>query len=189
MRVITGTARGRKLKTLENKNLDTGEYDVRPTSDGVKEAIFSAVQFDIEDETVIDLFAGSGQLGIEALSRGALKAVFTDNNPAAIAVIKDNLAATGFTEQAEIRNSPCSAYLKSTAESFGIAFADPPYGRGHIEKILPVVMPKMNGHGIIVCEHEKELSLPEYGGWAMKLYRHGKTSVTIYRKEAQTEQD
>ena len=81
MRVITGTARGRKLKTLEGTEI------VRPTAEMVKEAMFSIVQFDIEDAVVLDLFAGSGQLGIEALSRGARKAYFVDSNPQSIPFI------------------------------------------------------------------------------------------------------
>lgn len=89
MRVITGTARGRKLVTVE------GTEVVRPTTDGVKEAIFSAIQFEIEGRTVLDLFAGSGQLGIEALSRGAKEAYFIDSAAVSIKAVRENLKSTG----------------------------------------------------------------------------------------------
>lgn len=90
MRVITGTARGHRLKTPEN-------YDIRPTTDNVKESVFNIIQFDIEGRRVLDLFAGTGQLGIECLSRGAAEAVFIDENMAAVKIVKENLKTCGFT--------------------------------------------------------------------------------------------
>ena len=88
MRIISGTARGRRLKTLEG-------MDVRPTTEKVKEAIFSSIQFDLPQATVLDLFAGSGQLGLEALSRGAKRAYLIDHSPKALSVIRENVAAAG----------------------------------------------------------------------------------------------
>ena len=102
MRVITGTARGRKLIAPEG-------IDVRPTKDSVKEAIFSAIQFEIEGSTVLDLFAGSGQLGIEAVSRGAKKAYLVDSSQNSIKFIKQNVSHVGFDSQCEIVNMPNSA--------------------------------------------------------------------------------
>ena len=90
MRVITGTARGRKLKTPEN-------FDIRPTTDNVKEALFNIIQFDIEGRRVLDLFAGTGQLGIEALSRGAKSCVFIDESRDAVKIVKDNLKTCGLS--------------------------------------------------------------------------------------------
>ena len=113
MRVITGTARGRRLQTLEGN-------DVRPTTDKVKEAVFSSIQFDIEDRRVLDLFAGSGQLGIEALSRGAKSATFVDLNPEAINVIKANIKTTGFEGVSKIVRTDCFSYLAQTREEFDI---------------------------------------------------------------------
>lgn len=180
MRVITGTARGRKLMTVEGADL------VRPTTDRVKEAIFSAIQFEIEGRTVLDLFAGSGQLGIEALSRGAAECYFADSAAQSIAVVKKNVEHTGFSEQSHIANMPFSAFLKSAKVRFDVALLDPPYERKLIQKALPLLIPKMNDNGVIVCEHEKECVLPHNeDGWEIvKVLRHGTTGVSVYRKPA-----
>ncbi len=180
MRVITGSARGRKLKAPEG-------YDVRPTSDGVKEAIFSAIQFEIEGRTVLDLFAGSGQLGIEAISRGAKKAVFVDSSQTSIKLIKENVEHVGFEKQAEIINMPNTAFLRTTRETFDIALLDPPYDRKLIQKSLPALTSIMSDEGVIVCEHEIECRLPEEvnGFVIVKSKKHGKTGLTIYRKPSQ----
>ena len=179
MRVITGSARGRKLVTVEGTDV------VRPTTDGVKEAIFSAIQFEIEGRTVLDLFAGSGQLGIEALSRGASECYFVDSSAASIKVIRENVENTGFSEQSHIANMPFSAFLKSARTKFGIALLDPPYGHRLIQKALPLLVEKMEENGVIVCEHEKECVCPEKAGdfHLVKLLRHGRISLSIYRNE------
>lgn len=176
MRIITGTAKGKKL--LAPDGLDT-----RPTTDAVKEAMFSSIQFEIRDKVVLDLFAGSGQLGIEALSRGAKKAYFTDISAKAVEVVRLNLEKAGFTDRAEVRKLPDSAFLRSENAVFDIAFLDPPYGKGHIQKAMKKLLPKMNADGVIVCEHERELILPETaGGFSVdKVYRRGGTSITVYR--------
>lgn len=180
MRVITGSARGRKLITVEGADL------VRPTTDRVKEAIFSAIQFEIEGRVVLDLFAGSGQLGIEALSRGAAECWFADSAAQSIGIVRKNVEHTGFTDKAHIVNMPFSAFLKSAKTKFDIALLDPPYERKLIQKALPLLIPKMNDGGVILCEHEKECVLPKNeSGWELvKLLRHGGTSVSIYRQPA-----
>lgn len=177
MRVITGSARGRKLKAPEG-------MDVRPTTDGVKEAIFSAIQFEIEGRTVLDLFAGSGQLGIEAISRGAKKAVFVDSSQTSIKFIKENIAHVGFESQSEVINMPNTAFLRTTRETFDIALLDPPYARKLINKSLPALTEIMSEDGVIVCEHEIECRLPEEvnGFRIVRAKKHGKTGITIYRK-------
>lgn len=184
MRVITGSARGRKLVTVEGTEL------VRPTTDRVKEAIFSAIQFEIEGATVLDLFAGSGQLGIEALSRGADKCYFADNAAASIKAVRDNVESTGFSDKARIVNMPFSAFLKATEEEFDIALLDPPYGKRLIQKALPQLTKKMSGRGVIICEHEKECVLPaEADEFVLaRTLKHGGTSVSIYRKRGGTEE-
>ncbi len=176
MRVITGTARGKKLKTLES-------LDIRPTSDMVKEAIFSVIQFDVPGSSVLDLFAGSGQLGIEALSRGADHCVFVDKNRAAYEVINDNLDNCGLKKNSRVLNMDSLDYLKVAKKGLDIALLDPPYRMGLIEKALPLLDEKMNDGAIIVCEHEKELTLDDSCG-RMKLhkrYKYGKIAVTIYK--------
>ncbi len=185
MRVITGTARGRRLKTLEGGDI------VRPTADKVKEAMFSIVQFDIEGAVVLDLFAGSGQLGIEALSRGAAKAYFVDSNPASIGVVRENLQHTELEENAVVSNMPNSAFLRTTPAKFDIVFLDPPYGKKLIQRSLPALTERMNDGGIIVCEHERECRLPESeGGFSVsKVYNYGKISLTVYRKDGEADEN
>ncbi|MBP3921565.1 MAG: 16S rRNA (guanine(966)-N(2))-methyltransferase RsmD [Ruminiclostridium sp.] len=184
MRVITGSARGRKLKAPEG-------YDVRPTSDGVKEAIFSAIQFEIEGRTVLDLFAGSGQLGIEAISRGAKKTVFVDSSQASIKLVRENVEHVGFEKQSEIINMPNTAFLRTTKETFDIALLDPPYDRKLIQKSLPALTNIMSDEGVIVCEHEIDCRLPEEvnGFVIVKSKKHGKTGLTIYRKPGQESEE
>lgn len=176
MRVITGSARGRRLRTLEGN-------DVRPTTDKVKEAIFSIVQFDIEGSAVLDLFAGSGQMGIEALSRGAKSCIFIDNSRSSIEVTKENVDAVGFRTQSVISNMDSIDFLKTCKYTFDLAFLDPPYNKGLIEKALPLLCEKMSQRGIILCEHEKGLELPDECGnmFKHKTYKYGKIEVTTYR--------
>ncbi len=185
MRVITGTARGRKLVTVE------GTEVVRPTTDGVKEAIFSAIQFEIEGRTVLDLFAGSGQLGIEALSRGAKAAYFVDSAAVSIKAVKDNLKSTRLEENAHVVNMPFSAFLKSTRAEFDIAILDPPYSYKILQKALPLLEPKMSDYGVIICEHEKECVLPHTLGRfeIVKVLRHSRTAISIYRPIKQDEEE
>ena len=122
MRVITGTARGRVLKTLEGE-------DVRPTTDRVKEAVFSIIQFEIEGRRVLDLFAGSGQLGIEALSRGAASATFVDMSKDSLSAVKYNLEHTKLGDNAKVVQTDALSFLKLTKDKFDIVFLDPPYAR------------------------------------------------------------
>ncbi len=179
MRVITGIARGKNLKTLDGN-------DVRPTSQKVKEAIFSAIQFDIEGRRVLDLFAGSGQLGIEALSRGAKSAVFVDNSAASIKIIKQNIESVGFLEESKVYNADYSSFAAMCRDTFDIVFLDPPYQKGLLVPALKSVLPLMSDFGIIICEYPPEVEIPEnLGGFAVaKTYRYGKINVSVYRKGA-----
>ncbi len=186
MRVITGIARGMRLKTLEGTDV------VRPTAEKIKESMFSIVQFDLEDAVVLDLFAGSGQLGIEALSRGAAKAYFVDNSPASIGVVRENLKHTKLEDNAVVCNMPNSAFLRTTPAKFDIAFLDPPYGKKLIQRSLPALVNVMSENGIIVCEHEKECRLPEEEGdfRIHKTYKYGQICLTVYkRNEVETEDE
>ncbi len=180
MRVITGLAKGRKLNTLNGT-------DVRPTTDMVKEAVFSAIQFDIEGRAFLDLFAGSGQIGIEAISRGAKSATFIDSNADAISVIKDNLSKTGFTDKAKVIRGEYSSFLASTNEKFDIAFLDPPYRLNILDKALNTVTNVMNKNGIIICEHPTDICVPDKLS-AFRLERQRKYSkiiISIYRKDSE----
>lgn len=176
LRVITGTARGRVLKTLEGE-------DVRPTTDRVKEAIFSIIQFEIEGREVLDLFAGSGQLGIEALSRGAAYATFTDLNKEAVAVIKNNLLTTGLHKNSAVLQSDATTFLRNSKKKFDIIFMDPPYSKGILQKTLPFAVDAINDGGVIVCEHPYGEEMPENVGRfsIYRQYRYSKLGITVYR--------
>ena len=128
MRVITGTARGRVLKELMG-------METRPTTGKVKESLFSIIQFDIEGRRVLDLFAGTGQLGIEALSRGAAECVFVERRSDAVHLVQENLALCRLTDRAHVRQGDALAYLRS-GEKFDLVFLDPPYASGLLEQAL-----------------------------------------------------
>lgn len=178
MRVITGSARGRKLRTLEGDS-------VRPTTDKVKESIFNIIQFDVEGARVLDMFAGCGQLGIEALSRGADFAVFTDISRQSISVVEENLMHTGLRNLAKTVVTDSLSYLDRTAETFDIAFLDPPYRAGIMEDAVERVYRHIAPNGIIVCETAAEEVLPEgLEGFTSKRYKYGKIALTVYRKGA-----
>ena len=179
MRVITGSARGKALKTL------CGEEITRPTGDRVKQALFNALQFDIEGRTVLDLFAGSGQLGIEALSRGAAECVFVEKDLNAAEVVKENLKATKLFSQAHVLTADAVTFSRNTADRFDIVFLDPPYASDLIEQTLPLLCGKIKKNGTAVCETDCDKELPEQVG-TLKLVRcakYGKTLLWFYRNE------
>ena len=122
MRIITGSAKGKKLVSLEGDN-------TRPTSERIKEAIFSSIQFDVEGRRVLDLFAGSGQMGLEALSRGAEKATFIDLSREAMEIVKQNAKITGFFDKSHFLVSDWRNYIRKASgrEQFDLVFIDPPY--------------------------------------------------------------
>lgn len=182
MRVITGSARGRKLKTL------AGDDIVRPTTDKVKESMFSIVQFELEDAAVLDAFAGSGQLGIEALSRGAKQAYFLDESKQAIAVIKENLNTTRLFDRAVVLQTDAFSFVGSAREKFDIILLDPPYEKGIVQKLLPLLERCCNENALVVCETASSEELPETAGSLVCLreYKYSKTKLTTYRKQEET---
>lgn len=177
MRVITGSARGTRLAAPEGA-------ETRPTSDMAKEAVFSILQFELEGAHILDLFAGSGQMGIEALSRGAASCTFVDISRQAQEIIRRNLAAAKLTGPVKVAAMEAEAYLASCREAFDIAFLDPPYGQGLLEKTLPLAAAKMKETGIIVCEMEKkEEPLEMAQDFSLhKVYRYGKAKIATYRR-------
>ena len=176
MRVITGTARGRALITLDGE-------DVRPTTDRVKEAIFSIIQFEIEGRRVLDLFAGSGQLGIEALSRGAAYATFTDMSVEAVETVKKNLISTKLTKNTEVLKTEATAFLRNNKKKYDIIFMDPPYSTGILQGTLPYAVKNINDGGVIVCEHPYGEEMPQtVGSFSVyRKYKYGKIGITVYR--------
>ena len=180
MRVVSGKARGVALKTPNGMT-------TRPTADRVKEAMFSVIQFDVPCASVLDLFGGTGQLGIEALSRGAQKAVFVDEQAAACALIRENLQRTNFTQQGSVVRSDYMSYLKKCSEKFDIILLDPPYAEVFLENALNLIteIDILQSGGIIVTERplgkEMPWSLPGYS--RSKDYKYGNTLLTFFRKE------
>ena len=185
MRVITGSARGRRLKELEG-------METRPTTDRVKEGLFSALQFDIEGRRVLDLFAGTGQLGIECLSRGAVSAVFVERRPDAVKLIRENLRTTELQERARVVAGEAMAFLEG-GEKFDLVFLDPPYQSGLLEQALDKLtrFDILNPHGIIVAEHPAERRLPPLPPpyRLRRTYRYGKIAVSLYRREPDLENE
>ncbi len=179
MRVITGSARGRVLETLK------GDDIVRPTTDKVKEAIFSAIQFEIEGRDFIDVFAGSGQMGIEALSRGARSAVFLDSSRRAAAVIERNLRVTNLQQFATVIVADSLNYLRSTDLLFDVAFLDPPYNTGILQETMPIIAQRMKKTGVIICESAlNDKILQKYYKFTLDRERtYGKIRVSTYRHE------
>jgi len=179
MRVITGDVRGLRLQTVP------GEQIMRPTSQRVKEAMFSAIQFEIAGRTALDAFAGCGQLGIEALSRGAVSCLFLEQNDRAAEIIKQNLAHAKYTDEAKLMQVDCLQYLRRTNEAFGLIFLDPPYGDGLLQQALPIATARLAPGGLLVCEALTTDSLPEtLDDVALrKSYQHGRTKVCVYQRE------
>lgn len=181
MRIITGSARGRKLQSPAGQ-------DVRPTTDVVKESVFSMIQFAVKDCVFLDAFAGSGQMGLESLSRGAEKAVFVDSSKRSMNVIKKNIEICGFgSEKARTVLSDTISYLSSVKDRFDIVFLDPPYRTGLLQKALELSVNVVNDDGFIICEHPREEELPERAGGFVrqKDHRYGTIVISIYRKVQQ----
>ena len=180
MRVISGKARGVSLKTPNG-------VLTRPTADRVKEAMFSIIQFDLPGAMVLDLFGGTGQLGIEALSRGAVKAVFVDQDRNACNLIRENLKRTKLDGDGTVIQSDYLSFLRTTREKFNIILLDPPYAEEFLENSLKMIteIDILQSSGIIVCERplDKALSLEFSGFSRSKDYKYGNTLLAIYRKE------
>ena len=179
MRVISGSARGRKLKEAPG-------FDIRPTSGMVKESVFNIIQFDIEGRRVLDLYAGTGQLGIEALSRGALSAVFVDVNPDAVKLIRENLMLCGFKAAASVFTGDAVSFLKKDGK-FDLIFLDPPYYTPLAETTINKIIQfdKIKTNGIIICETRADSvtppATPPY--FLYKEYRYGRVKLIRYGRE------
>lgn len=181
MRVISGSARS--IPLLSRDGLDT-----RPTADRVKEAIFNIIQFEVEGRRVLDLFGGSGQLAIEALSRGAAGAVIVDQSKDSVSIIKQNLEKTGLKDRAETVCADYMEYLNRAKGKFDLIFLDPPYREKFLENALKRIseIDILKSGGIIICERPADKLLPDdYALFSrVKDYRYGKTGITVYRAAA-----
>lgn len=172
MRVITGTARGRKLK-------EPAGLDIRPTTDTVKEAVFSMIQFDIEGRRVLDLFAGTGQLGIECLSRGAKSVTFVDESREAVKLIRENLERCQM--QGEVVQTESVGFIGRDGK-YDLIFLDPPYDTGLLSSALDKIVrfDILNDGGIIICESRQETTVPALPVpyFVEKERRYGKIKIT-----------
>lgn len=179
MRVIAGKAKGIQLDT------PAGEL-TRPTADRVKEALFSILQFDLPGARVLDLFAGTGQLGIEALSRGAACGVFVDSRREACQLVRSNLKKAKLDECARVLQSDYMDYLSHSAEKFNIILLDPPYAESFLEKSIKKIteIDILQSDGIIAAERPLGKELPgEFEGFSRSRdYKYGKIILTFYRK-------
>lgn len=179
MRVISGALRGRKLKELPG-------MDTRPTTDKVKESLFNIIQFEIEGRRVLELFGGTGQLGIEALSRGAVHCTFVDSRRDAAAIIRDNLRLCGLQECARVSQGDALSFLATCREKFDVIFLDPPYQTQLLEESMETIagFDILSEHGIMVCESAAEKVLPTLAAPYVqgREYRYGKIKLTVFHR-------
>lgn len=183
MRVITGTAKGHRLKAP--KGMAT-----RPTADRVKEALFNLLGDRVFDARFLDLFAGTGSIGIEALSRGAELAVFIETSSQALQVIRENLSHTGLAERSEIYRQDVLIALEMLGKqfrTFNLIFIDPPYLKCYEEKVLQKIndMNLLLADGIVVVESSKKDLLPDQVGQLImcRCEKYGDTLLNFYRRE------
>ena len=179
MRIITGSARGTKLETLEGES-------TRPTTDRIKESVFNIIQFEIEGRSFLDLFAGSGQMGLEALSRGAEKALFADDNPEAVAMIKRNAQKTRLYEKCRVLTSDYKTVIRSLAgrEKFDIVYLDPPYKSDYLYDALAKLVRAelISDMGVVICETNNDKPVEIDGLDTVKHVKYGKTYISVLRK-------
>lgn len=178
MRVISGLARGLKLSSIEG-------METRPTLDRVKEPLFSMLMPYIYDKNVLDLFSGSGALGIEALSRGAKNCVFVDKNPKCVKVISDNIKRARLEEKSTVKNVSYEIFLKQSKEKFDLVFLDPPYKMGLLDDILKIL--RENAHlntDAIVCVEADDGTEILYDGYTLlKERKYGRVKLFILQLE------
>lgn len=173
MRIISGKYKGKKLKGFNIEG-------TRPTMDRVKESLFGIIQMKLPNSTVLDLFAGSGALGLEAISNGAQKCYLIDNNIEAIKTIKEN--SQNFKEQLVIQNIDYKKFLKTVDEKFDIIFLDPPYQENQMDKALKIIEERnlLNEKGIVICEYE--IGNPKTNLNLIKEKSYGPKKIKIFEK-------
>lgn len=179
MRVISGLKRGTNLfSPVTDKT--------RPTTDRVRENIFNLIRFDLPETIVLDLFSGSGAMGIEALSQGAEKCFFIDSDARAIDIIRKNVEKTGFQDKAHIYKMPFDKFLYETKEKFDIVFLDPPYHKNLIFEALKMICENnlVTDNAVIVTESDfdEDISVPS-GYSIVKEKIYGRVKVNIVKKE------
>lgn len=178
MRIIAGEAKGRKLKSIKGTS-------TRPTLDRIKESIFNIITPYLLIDNGLDLFAGFGGMGIEALSRGACFFTFVEKDYRNCMIIKENISLAGFEDRAEVRKEDVQKFLNHSDEKYGLIILDPPYRKGLISESIKLILEKelLNEGGIIVAEYENELEVSVPPGLDLvteKLY--GDTGLSVFKK-------
>jgi 16S rRNA (guanine(966)-N(2))-methyltransferase RsmD len=190
MKISGGFAKGRRVTTRKLFSKTSKDKDVRPTSSKVREALFDIMRDKIVGASFVDLYAGTGTVGFEALSRGAHKAIFVEPNRLRAQAIKENAFRLGLIEKATVVEKKADEFLRkasSEKKSFDIFFVDPPYFSEEIMNILPMIAEKrlLYDTGTVIVEHFHKRSLPESVDKLkmVKSYRYGDAMLTIYKKE------
>lgn len=177
MRIIAGDYKGRVLHAPSDRR-------IRPTSDKVKEALFSIIGFDIYDSICADIFAGTGNLGLEAISRGAKKCYFGDSSAESIMLIKENIKICRADEYSVVMHGDYKKTLSRIEEKIDIIFLDPPYKNHVFKDVMRIIKNNnmLNENGMTVCEHEKEFLMPEElcGFSKIKERNYGKVVLSFY---------
>jgi 16S rRNA (guanine(966)-N(2))-methyltransferase RsmD len=180
MRVIAGEAKGRRLRGPRGT-------ETRPTSDKVKEALFSILGDRVKNARMLDLFAGTGGIGIEALSRGAAHLDFVESDEVLADILEQNLTACGFSDRADVHRSDAFRFVKQIRQPYDLVFADPPYHTWHLKKLLPALGQgaMITANGLAIVEHFRKIKLPPRLGLleTVRSYEYGDTILTLYRKE------
>ena len=187
MKISAGVAKGRRTATKKLLSKASNREHLRPTSSKVREALFDILRDSIREAVFVDLYAGTGTVGLEALSRGAKKAIFVEQNSLRSRTIHEIVRKLGFEGQAEvIRGKACDLVVKRAAEQADICFVDPPYKSNEIDTLLPLIGETgfLRKQGIVIVEHFFKRKVPEKAGKVImsRSYRYGDTMLTIYRK-------
>ncbi|MHC1727185.1 MAG: 16S rRNA (guanine(966)-N(2))-methyltransferase RsmD [Syntrophobacteraceae bacterium] len=184
MRIIAGAFRGRRLIAPKDQK-------IRPTIDRVREAIFSMIAADVPDARVLDLFAGTGAMGLEALSRGAAFSVFVDQNAVAVRIIRSNIELCGARDRSRVVHEPAASAIQrlaSKGELFDLIFMDPPYGKGYIGQALEALDVVAEKGALLIAERHKRDEAPQsLGPWIKdRERRYGDTLIALYSLEHST---
>jgi 16S rRNA (guanine966-N2)-methyltransferase len=182
MRIVAGEFRGRRLHSPKSRT-------IRPTGDRVREAIFSIIAQRIPGANVLDLFAGTGALGLEALSRGAARVLFVDDSTEAVRLIQENVRLCGVQDRARVVHGPVDRvlrrFLKENRGGFTVVFLDPPYGKGYVEKTLELLTPITDLDALVVAEHDTREDLPaKISDWLLTQgRRYGDTAISFFVRD------
>lgn len=176
MRIVAGSLRGRVLVEFKGE-------DIRPTADKVRESLFNILQFKIKGKSFLDLFAGTGAVGIEAYSRGAGKVTFNELSKDSLTVLNKNLTTLKIKDDVTISNRDAISFLESGLDTFDIIFIDPPYKSGLGEIAVEKAIKRLSDGGMIILEDEKEFASQIQGLTAVDKRKYGRVHLTIFCKE------